>query len=196
MTAFATSRRHEAEQQECLAKPHLTHTAAVSKPTSHSASEKLANRLRKMASLQSTSRRIVALPALPGIGPARSATSSPSIEPPSSALSNPSTGLTLNQPLARKANLSSVEKAAIEAERVKLDRRAAEKEWAEYLAAGTVSVTDGLNLVRFWDVSSLILVILLQMNLPYLKVNEQAYSLMFPVAVDILPVQASSVPCE
>ena len=74
-----------------------------------------------MASLQLTSHHIVALPALSGIGPAHSATSSPSIEPPLSALSNPSTRPTLNQPPAQNANLSSVEKGAIEAERVKLD---------------------------------------------------------------------------
>ena len=47
-----------------------------------------------------------------------------------------STGPTLNHPPAQNANLSSVERAAIEAERVKLDRQAAEKEWAEYLAGG------------------------------------------------------------
>ncbi len=61
---------------------------------------------------------------------------------------------------------------------------------------GTVSVTDGFNLVCFWDVSSLNFVTLLQMNLPCLKVNEQAYPLMFSVAIDIWPVQASLVPCE
>ena len=45
--------------------------------------------------------------------------------------------------------LTVAEKAALEAERVKLGL-AAEKEWAEYLAAGVVRMDD---LVHFWDVS-------------------------------------------
>ena len=124
----------------------LTRSATEPFPqlSGHSACEKLASGMRRMASLQSTSWRIVSLPMLPGsIQQTLSAVPSaaPTVTPPPSVI--PATSI----------ELTTAEKAALEAESVKLDRLAAEKEWAEYLSVGVVGHSDGLNLVRFWDVS-------------------------------------------
>ncbi|KAF8154651.1 hypothetical protein B0H34DRAFT_799415 [Crassisporium funariophilum] len=72
------------------------------------------------------------------------------------------------------------EHVAWELERCKLDRFAAEREWADYMAAGVVTMIGkvGVNLVHFWDI------------------NKASYPLMFSIALDVLPVQASAVPCK
>jgi len=129
--------------------------------SSHSAATKLATGMRRMASLQPTSRRIVSLPVLPGsvahppqnmlptlpgvLGaiPATTSASPPSVNPVASI---------------GKTNVSievtAAENTAAEAEKVKLDRLAAEMEWTKYLTADTEGISDGLNLVRSWDVST------------------------------------------
>ena len=114
-----------------------------------------------MASLQSTSRRIVSLPVLsgsvvhppqnvlptlpgvPGAIPATASVSPPSVNPVASI---GTTNVSIEA--------TTAENTAAEAEKVKLDQLATEKEWTKYLTADTEGISDGLNLVRFWDVST------------------------------------------
>ncbi|KAF9522041.1 hypothetical protein CPB83DRAFT_899990 [Crepidotus variabilis] len=70
--------------------------------------------------------------------------------------------------------INAAEREAVERNNLRLDRVEAEKEWATFISAGSVS-SNGLNLVCFWGV------------------NEKNYPLLFCVALDVLPVQASAI---
>lgn len=56
-----------------------------------------------------------------------------------------------------------------------MDRVAAEEELEKYMGRG---LETGTKLIRYWDL------------------NERELPLLFSVAMDVLPVQASAVPCE
>jgi hypothetical protein len=119
--------------------------------------DKLHGGMQNLVNLQTTICQKVALPRLPGSvlsnfssRPASPAVlfASPSSCPPSTPIDNST------------APLTPAEKAEIERDKLKLDCLAAEKEWAEYMAAGVVTLSEkpgsaGLNLVHFWDVSHL-----------------------------------------
>ncbi|PPR02251.1 hypothetical protein CVT24_011602 [Panaeolus cyanescens] len=79
---------------------------------------------------------------------------------------------------AANTELSQEELDRREAEQLAKDREVAEEEFARYLDAGLSTISDTDNLVHYWDV------------------NEHRFPLMFCVALDVLPVQASAVPCE
>jgi hypothetical protein len=150
MTAYATAQRHKAESEQMTPAPNA---GTAQRSSGCVASDRLENGLRRMASLQSIQRRKAHLPAMPG-----SRSSSPAL----SRTSSPALGTTSETPTARPAtstsNLTSAteitaaEREVVEREKLRLDRVQAEKQWATYLAAGVVS-PEGLNLVRFWDVS-------------------------------------------
>jgi hypothetical protein len=146
MTSFATSLRHKRAEQSSL--PSVRPLArSFSMPTlsgSDVASQSLAKGLQKMASLQTTARRKVILPTLPG-------GHRPATHLQSSLVTSPSQPDLVTIPPA--AEPTAAEKAAIEAENLRLDRRAAEQEFNAYLAEpNEISISNGINLVRFWDV--------------------------------------------
>jgi hypothetical protein len=155
MTAFATAQRRKAESEQMTP---ATNVGTVPRSSGCVASDRLENGLRRMASLQSIQRRKAHLPAMPG-----SRSSSPAL----SRTSSPALGTTLEMPTAwsatptsnliSAAEISAAEREVVEREKLRLDRVQAEKQWATYLAAGVVS-PEGLNLVRFWDVSFFVVV--------------------------------------
>lgn len=156
MTAFATARRHKFEASQVSTHSvtrQFTRTASDPRlrPT---ATDKLHSGMQNLASLQSTVRQKVALPRFPGdVSSSRPA--SPAVPSASPSPCPLSTSVDIST-----ATFTLAEEAEIERDKVKLDRLAAEKEWAEYMAAGVVALSDkpgsaGLNLVHFWDVSHL-----------------------------------------
>ena len=108
--------------------------------------------MQNLASLQTSVRQKVALPRIPGSAPP-SRSASPAV--PSPCSTRPSTPSTHAE--GSVATTPSLTPAEIECTKLKYDRLAAEKEWADYMAAGVVTLSDkpgtaGLNLVHFWDV--------------------------------------------
>lgn len=150
MTAFATARRHKLEMSQMPANSANQGLArAATDPRLRStATDKLNSGMQNLASMQTTVRQKVALPRLPGSAP-HSRSASPAVPSPCSTRPSTPVGSTSTTPLTP---------AVTEREKLKLDRLAAEKEWANYMAAGVVIPSgkhgaSGLNLVHFWDVS-------------------------------------------
>jgi hypothetical protein len=142
MTSFCTAKRHKEEknliqvsQKSLRSEKRLPHDVA---------SANLSRGMDKLLNLQSAAsiRRTASLPPLPGSNPA-----SPFISVNQLPVcdSGPS-AIQLEPGLGRGRDKSEVEK-------LKDDRIMAEREFALYLSAGLVKVTDGTSLVRFWDVS-------------------------------------------
>lgn len=152
MTTFATARRHKLETLANSVAPAFR-VDPRHRPT---AADKLKSGMQNLASLQTTVRQKVTLPRIPGSAPL-SRSASPAVPSPySTRPSTPSTHT--DGPIAATLSLTPAAKAEIERTKLKLDRLAAEKEWADYMAAGVVTLSDkpgaaGLNLVHFWDVS-------------------------------------------
>lgn len=150
MTAFATARRHKLETSQMSAKSAIQGLSKPMDPRHRpTATDKLSSGMQNLGSKQTTVRQKVVLPRLPGsVPPSRSA--SPAVPVLSPRSTRPST----------PAPTTSLTPAAIECEKLQADRLAAEKEWADYMAAGVISSSEkhgatGLNLLHFWDVSHL-----------------------------------------
>ena len=87
--------------------------------------------------------------------------------------------------------------AALEAARLQKDHVTAEEELDAYLCALCESRSISTRtLVQFWDVSIFQLSSASDHQLTIQKLNEKKYPLLFQMALDVLPVQASAVPCE
>jgi hypothetical protein len=143
MTSFCTAKRHEEEKSFA----QLPQKALKSGQPHDLASTSLSRGMDKLLNLQSAAsiRRTASLPPLPGsnpVSPFLSATQMPL------GLSGPAT-----QPEPR--GLCDHDKP--EEEKLKDDRKVAEQEFGLYLSAGLVKVSEGTNLIRFWDVSRLLL---------------------------------------
>ena len=148
MTSFCTEKRHEQEKAICVPlKPLRSETLPHDL-----ASEKLSRGMDKLLNLQSAAsvRRTTSLPPLPGSNPVSVSSSGPANT--ITFTPEPGTGSGSNK------------SSHPESEKLKCDRKVAEQELALYLSAGLVKVTEGTNLIRFWDVSLMFL-------FRYLKTN-------------------------
>ncbi|OBZ74706.1 hypothetical protein A0H81_05702 [Grifola frondosa] len=77
--------------------------------------------------------------------------------------------------------LSEADKIAAEREADEKDRHAVEEEMQRYASAGVIDTEaelESFDLMKYWET------------------NELHYPALYHIALDILPVQASSVPCE
>jgi len=150
MTAFATARRHKLETSA----NSITPVFRADPRLRRTATDKLNSGMQNLARLQTAVRQKVALPRLPGSAPP-SRSASPTV--PSACSTQPSTPAIGSVATTAPPSLTPAMKAEIECKKLKADRLAAEKEWADYMAAGVITLSDkpgtaGLNLVRFWDV--------------------------------------------
>lgn len=148
MTQFCTSRRH-AHAQDIQGNNMLTRSSSCPNFSSplDSASAAQVRGMAKLMSLTSTSRRIVSLPSLPGL---------PSQCPTQTSAHTSSHPVHTSAPVPE---LTASEKAALEENNLKLDEMTAENELNKYLGDGLVQSSSSFDLVRFWDVSSLLLCI-------------------------------------
>ncbi|KAF7372144.1 Dimer-Tnp-hAT domain-containing protein [Mycena venus] len=174
MTAFATARRHENAK---VAARRVPGSQSIHRPSPTSqATAAQASGFTRLANLTNVSRRIVSLPRISSDCPTlNSSPAQLSLVPsplPSPQFVQPSPPI---PPI-----LSPAEEAELERQALEDDRRAAIREFSAYKNEPLVSSNSSqpLNLVRYWDV------------------NSEAKPLLFKVACDVLPVQASSVPCE
>ena len=150
MTSFATAQRHSWEKATVEMSRPLSR--AVNEPNVHltsadGTSRNLSSGFNKLSNLQksSSTRRIVSLPVLPE---STSRPRTPSLFP--DMLSNTTSTPPSTAPLV--ATPSAEDLAKLEAEKVKADREIAEVELKKYITDGVVSIKNGDNLVRFWDV--------------------------------------------
>ena len=185
MTAFATARRRRAEQ--AVVPQASMPVGLVSHLPGDVASRNLAKGIVRMSKLQTKPRRIVSLPQLPGSVPSRLPATIPAVDV---------SPFLPSIPLSPVPELTPAEKALIEAEKIQADRATAEKEFDRYIAEGVCEVSGGINLVRAWDVCRFVVLYGLKLTYLIIQMNETKYPLAFLVALDILPVQASSVPGE
>ncbi|KDQ54070.1 hypothetical protein JAAARDRAFT_135955, partial [Jaapia argillacea MUCL 33604] len=82
-------------------------------------------------------------------------------------------------PMSTPHEMTDAEKAAQEAEELASDLRVVDEELRRYLEHGTLQGAErDISLVKFWESKVFI------------------YPLLYRVALDVLPVQASAVPCE
>jgi hypothetical protein len=119
---------------------------------------------------------------------------------PSTSDSHPSTsesgpGITTQSP---PPALTPEERREQEARACAEDRTAAERELRRYEEDNIK--TDGSSerssdLVRFWEVGCTSAVYV-NVQMTFFQLHEHIYPLLFWVAMDVLPAQASSVPCE
>lgn len=89
----------------------------------------------------------------------------------------------------------------LQAEHDASDLHAVEEELRRYEAAGTLTETElkGFDLIFYWDVRDSVAI---SQNFDHLtqisinQANRHTFPLLFRVALDVLPAQASAVPCE
>ena len=89
------------------------------------------------------------------------------------------------------------EQAELEWKAYEDDKAAVDDELQRYIDDGILKNSTNFDILRFWHVSlraafSFVTVMLMC----YSKVESHKYPMLFRVALDVLPVQASSVPCE
>ncbi|PPR08201.1 hypothetical protein CVT24_001388 [Panaeolus cyanescens] len=149
-------------------------------------SDEVANAREWMIEARAASvRRVFTLPTLPGSHSPLPANQVQSMSPvPATPTRSPTSHAPDHEqvhqpPQPPSPTLTPEEVRAREEEEVQRDRHMAEAEFNKYIDAGLMDeMPTGCDLVKFWDIS------------------EQTYPLMFRVALDVLPVQASAVPCE
>ena len=166
MAAFATAHRHKSEKVSLEAPSILMPRSSVLPTITLSAADKatrsLASGFNRLSSIQDSSsiRQIVSLPTLSGSSLTLPVSSpfaifnTQSLEAPaprSRSVSRSSTPAPAPVPISIP---TAEDLAKLEADKVKLDRAAANEELDRYMGAGLLAVADGVNLVHFWDVSS------------------------------------------
>ena len=135
-------------------------------------------------------RRTVFLPTMPG---SRSGSSTPTTSTtPLASLTPVLTTLSSLPTATRRDQLSS------EVDQAAANLRTVRNELHRYKEDGLLlaETNHPIDLLRFWEVCSHNDLCILSFTLRLHQDSEKVYPLMFKVALDILPAQASSVPCE
>lgn len=123
----------------------------------------------------------------------RSASLAPGIDSPTSA--------TTHLPVSRENTPVPESTAVSQEEQDQADRKTVELELENYMQDGTVD-SKGLDMMRFWRVSFQTVgsVAVVLMTPEYfaliLQHHSRKYPTLYRIALDVLPAQASAVPCE
>jgi hypothetical protein len=178
MLSFCRARRKSAATTQAL--------PALQGHRGDAASLAQAHGLASLANI-STARRTVSLPSISG----------GSIISPAATTSLPSqtaNGVTESDGADRA--VSEADQTAQKAQELADDKNTVEKELNRWVADPLWLKSQPLNLVRFWDVRFCFPQLIIQVTIYLAQESEMSYPLMFRVALDILPVQASAAPCE
>jgi len=168
MTTFATA-HHQRAEQAVIPQASMP-VGSVSHLPGDVASWNLAKGIVRMSKLQTKPHCIISLPQLPGSVPSQLPATIPGVDV---------------SPFLPSVPLSPVPELT-----------PAKKEFDRYIADGVCGVSGGINLICAWDVCHFVVLYCLKLTYLIIQMNETKYLLVFLVALDILPVQASSVPCE